>query len=73
MVRLACTEDRNLGNAISMRDVVLNEHLAESVCWGQCINISVIVIRTNFCNDGDKTGFIYVFAFVIASFDDREP
>ena len=73
VVGLAGAEDRNLGHAVAMRDVILNQHFTEPVGWGQRINVAVVVIRPNLGDDGDLARGVEGFTFPVASIDDREP
>ena len=55
VVGLAGAKDRNLGHAVAVRDVILNQHLAQPVGWGQRIDIAVVVVRSNLGDDGNLT------------------
>ncbi len=73
VVGLAGAEDRNLGHAVAMRDVILNQHLAQTVGWCQRVDIAVVVVWSNLGDDGNLTRRVEGFAFPIAPFDNGEP
>ena len=73
MVRFTRTEHRNLSDTEAMWHVIFNQHLAKTVRWGEGVNIAVVVVRPNFCNDRNLARGVQGFAFPVATFDDGEP
>ena len=55
VIGLTGAKDRYLSDAVAVRDVVLNQHLAQPVGWGQRIDIAVAVVRTDLGDDGNLT------------------
>ncbi len=70
MVGFTGAKDRDLGHAIPVRDIVLNEHLSKAVGWCQGVNVTVVVVRANLGDDRNLAGGVKGFTFPIAPFND---
>ena len=70
VVGFARTEDRNLGHTVAVWNVILDEHLAESVGRCEGVNVPVVVVRADFGDDGDLAFWTERFALPITSFND---
>ena len=73
MVGVTCAKDADLSDSESMRYEVLDEKTPESISRSQCIDIAVVVVRTNLGDDGYFAFFWKFCRIVIATFDLRQP
>ena len=59
VIRFTGTKNAHLSNTISMRDEIFNQEATQTICWGQGVNITVIVVGSDFRNHRYLTFFGY--------------
>ena len=70
MIGFTGTKNRDLGHAVPVGNIVLDEHLAEAVGRCQGVDITIVVVRANLGDDWNLAGGFKGFTFPIAPFND---
>ncbi len=73
MIGLPGAEDGNLSDSKTVWNVILDEHSTESVGGREGIDVTVVVIRSNFGDNGHGAAFWKVTVLPVATLHHRQP